>query len=278
MDEGLVLPSMLKRFRSDAVGAGLMLAMLVSKPLAAEMTHIGAGDLQVDACQIDLRTDDVRMFWRSPDGVILGDFDQVQRALLATHQNLLCASNGGIYGKDLHPIGMYVESGKLLHPLNMRKNGYGNFYMQPNGVFMLTDRGAAIMDTDALAAQWDGLAASVRYATQSGPILLQAGVINAAFTPGSGNRVIRNAACVKSPSEVILAKSRMPINFHDFAAVLRDAGCREALYLDGSVSALYPLDPAVMPRKFSVMVGVVVPAAARIAPLAPASAPTSAPQ
>ncbi len=238
--------------------SGLLLTSIASVPLAAELKSIGTGDLQLDVCQIDTTSDTLRMFWRAPDGAIFGDFDQVQRSLLGSHEKLLCASNGGFYGKDLHPIGLYVEGGKLLRPLNTRKNGYGNFYLQPNGVFMLTEHGAMILDSDAVSAQWDGLAASLRYATQSGPMLLQGGVINAAFTPGSGNRVIRNAACVKSAAMVLLAKSRMPINFHDFASVLRDAGCRDALYLDGSVSALYPMDPSVVPRKFSVMVGVVV--------------------
>ncbi len=238
---------------------GWLLAGIVTSLQAAELRSIGHGEMQLDTCQLNPSTDDVRMFWRAPDGTVYGDFDQIERALLHAHERLLCASNAGIYGKDLHPIGLYVEAGKLLHPLNTRKNGYGNFYLQPNGVFMLTAQGAAIMDTDTLAAQWDGLAASVRYATQSGPMLLQAGVINAAFTPGSGNRVIRNAACVKTATEVVLAKSSAPINFHDFASQLRDAGCRYALYSDGSVSALYPVDPAVVPRKFSAMVGVVVP-------------------
>ncbi len=252
--------TVLPRIRSLGVLVGVLLASIASMPLAAELKTLGTGDTQLEVCQLDAASDMVRMFWRAPDGAVFGDFDQVQHTLLASHERLLCASNAGIYGKDLQPIGLYVEAGHVLHLLNTRKNGYGNFYLQPNGVFMLTAQGAAIMDTDAVAAQWDGLAPTVRYATQSGPMLLQGGVINGAFTPGSGNRVIRNAACVRSGTEVMLAKSRLPINFHDFASVLRDAGCRDALYLDGSISALYPVDPAVVQRKFSVMVGVVVAA------------------
>ena len=132
--------------------------------------------------------------------------------------------------------------------------------MQPSGVFLLSKKKAAIMTTDEVQSNWEIIIGTLRYATQSGPLMLQAGQINSAFTPGSSNRVLRNAVCTKSSTDVALVKSRTPINFYDFSQVLRDElGCRDALYLDGSISELYPFDQGPIGLRFGVMVGVVVP-------------------
>jgi uncharacterized protein YigE (DUF2233 family) len=57
----------------------------------------------------------------------------------------------------------------------------------------------------------------------------------------------------------VLAKSRYPINFYDFASTLRDGlGCQDALYLDGSISELFPLEGGVG-APLGPMLGVVVP-------------------
>jgi uncharacterized protein YigE (DUF2233 family) len=115
--------------------------------------------------------------------------------------------------------------------------------LQPNGVFLLSDHEATILSTDEVAADPETHLMSVRYATQSGPILLRGGQINSLFTQGSENRVVRSAACVITASDIALVRSHSATNFYDFARQLRDkVGCRDALYLDGSVSQLYPYD------------------------------------
>lgn len=71
---------------------------------------------------------------------------------------------------------------------------------------------------------------------------------------------MRNAACVITATDFALVKSRFPINFHDFARQLRDKlGCRDALYLDGSVSQLYPFDNGNLGQNFVAMIGATVP-------------------
>lgn len=228
---------------------------------AAELGSFGKGELVVDACLFNTNKDSVRMFWRAPDGSFLGTFNKIQDTLGQTNTRLFCASNAGIYGKDLHPIGLYVENGHVLRRLNVRNDGYGNFYLQPNGVFVVLEHGAAIWTTQYVSNAWNEVALSVRYATQSGPIMIQSGQINPAFNQGSANRLIRNAVCTRSATEAVLIKSRMPINFYDFAQVLRDdIGCRDALYLDGSISELYPFDSHGLAPNFGAMIGVVEPA------------------
>ncbi len=225
---------------------------------AAELGTAGRGDRVVEFCKLDLARDDVRMFWRNPDGAQFATLANVAAWLQSRNERLVCASNAGIYGKDGRPIGLYVENHQVHRHLNIRKDGYGNFYMQPNGVLLLTDNEAQILSTDEAAAKWDQLYPALKHATQSGPLLLQAGQINPLFMPGSDNRVVRNAACVQSASSVVLAKSRYPINFFDFSTVLLNAlHCVDALYLDGSVSELYPFSTNGLSPPFGAMIGAV---------------------
>jgi uncharacterized protein YigE (DUF2233 family) len=239
---------------------GLAIALMALPVSAAIFASYGQTDQMIDACQLNLAQDNVRMFWREVDGSVFGNFGRLAVSLLARNERLVCATNAGIYGTDLRPIGLYVEAGRVLHRLNTRKEAYGNFYLQPNGVFLLTDHEATILSTDEIAVELETRLLSIRYATQSGPILLRNGQINSAFTPGSDNRVVRNAVCVMTAREIALVKSRTPINFHDFARQLRDKlGCRDALYLDGSVSQLYPFDNGNSGPNFAAMIGATLP-------------------
>ncbi len=215
----------------------------------------------MDACHLNLARDNVKTYWKAPDGAVFGHFGSLTDWLQERGEKLVCASNAGIYGKDLRPLGLYIEAGRVLHKLNTRKEAYGNFYLQPNGVLLLTEYDARIVTTETLAVELDNLLPSIRYAVQSGPILLLGGEINSLFAPGSENRLLRNAVCVTSGVNIVLAKSRSPINFHDFAKQLRDAlGCRDALYLDGSISQLYPFDNSSFGPSFGAMIGATVPA------------------
>ena len=208
---------------------------------AAELATYGTDGLAIDACRLKLGRDHVRTFWRDPNGLVFGSFDRLSAWLATRGETLVCATNAGIYGEDLRPIGLYVEGGQVGRKLNVRKQAYGNFYLQPNGAFLLSDNEAKILTTDEISADAEKQLSSIRYATQSGPILLRNTEINPLFKPGSENRVVRNAVCVISSTEIVLARSRAPINFHDFAEQLRGkVGCRDALYLDGSISQLYP--------------------------------------
>jgi uncharacterized protein YigE (DUF2233 family) len=228
--------------------------------VAAEVTTVGTGSQVVELCKIDLSKDTVRTFWRDTDGTYFGSIAKVASRLHQRGERLVCASNAGIFGKDLRPLGLYAENGQILRRINTRKDGYGNFYLQPNGVFWLTQDGAAIASTDEVQSHWEQIAPQIKFATQSGPILLQANQINPLFTPGSNNRVIRNAICVKSTSKIVLAKSRFPINFYEFSVALRDGvGCHDGLFLDGSISELYPFEGRLIGTEFGPMIGVVVP-------------------
>ena len=154
----------------------------------------------------------------------------------ASGHRLVFAMNAGIYEPDLAPTGLAVEAGRELAPLNTRQ-GTGNFYAPPNGVFYVTASGATIAHTTAFAA---AAPPGVRLATQSGPILLEDGAMPAASVraaPGpSARRLKRNAVCADhGVATLVMVDSG--VTLHELALYLRDqVGCRNALYLDGAIS------------------------------------------
>jgi uncharacterized protein YigE (DUF2233 family) len=115
------------------------------------------------------------------------------------------------------------------------KNGNGNFYMKPNGVFYLSKSGEAkiCMSEDFVMSQ------DVEYATQSGPLLLHNGQIHNKINEGSPNLKIRNGVGIMPDGNILFAISKEEINFYDFAMFFKNKGCMNALYLDGVVSRMY---------------------------------------
>lgn len=178
--------------------------------------------------------------WRNPDdGQPFGSIEALRDWGHAHGRKLLFATNAGIYDRQNAPLGLFVENGKTLVPLNLShgKASAGNFSLLPNGVFAIyADGHAAVRTTgdfknDGKAAQW---------ATQSGPMLLIDGKLNPKFVDDSSSLKWRSGVCAKTPTDVIFAVSEAPVNFHTFGRLFRDRlGCRDALYLDGSISRLY---------------------------------------
>lgn len=188
-----------------------------------------------DVVEIDLDRHDVRLFWKQPDGQPFLTLDRVRAWAREQGDSLIAATNAGIYEPGYVPTGLFVEDGLVQHPLNL-DDGDGNFFLKPNGVFLLTDTGARIVES----SRFEAVAEPVRYATQSGPLLVSGGVIHPAFTPGSTNCRLRNGVGVSAGGKVYLVISNGAVNFHDFATFFKDAlNCPDALYLDGAISGLY---------------------------------------
>ena len=143
--------------------------------------------------------------------------------------------NGGMYLTDFSPQGLYIENGVKLKKINNTKTAYGNFYMQPNGVFYINKDG-----TGSVCKSSDYKDSSlVNFATQSGPMLLINGNLHHKFTKGSKNTHIRNGVGILANGNLLFAMSKKKINFYDFASYFKSKGCKNALYLDGFVSRTY---------------------------------------
>ena len=183
---------------------------------------------------VDLKEQDLKLYWKNEKGDKFKNFQNLKHWLNTNSENLVFAMNGGMYKKDLSPQGLFIENGINKSNIDTLRNGYGNFYMQPNGIFYITyDNKGLVCKTAKFIAE------NVKYATQSGPLLLIEGKINSKFKNGSKNLNIRNGVGVLPDGNLIFAMSKEKINFYDFASYFKTLGCKNALYLDGFVSKTY---------------------------------------
>ncbi len=184
---------------------------------------------------VDPAKEAITLHWKDAKGQVLGNIGALEQELKRTGRTLRFAMNGGMYDPQQAPVGLYVEDGRTLHKLNTATKGTGNFIMQPNGVFGIEQDGKAFVRTTAAMKK----APAPRYATQSGPMLLVDGTINAQFRQGSTNLHIRNAVGIRPDGKLLFVISREPVNFFDLATHFKEQGCTDALYFDGAVSRAY---------------------------------------
>ncbi len=177
----------------------------------------------------------LKFYWKDKDGRNYVDFQNLKTNLEKEQKTLLFAMNGGMYNKDLSPQGLYIENGQPLAEVDRTEKGYGNFFLQPNGIFYLTKNKKAVICKTSDFQNHD----QVNYATQSGPMLLIDGKMHPKFTKGSANVGIRNGVGVLPNGDLLFAMSKEKINFYDFANYFKQEGCKNALYLDGFVSRTY---------------------------------------
>ncbi|MFM9987509.1 phosphodiester glycosidase family protein [Flavobacterium sp.] len=154
--------------------------------------------------------------------------------LKVKNKELLFATNAGMYKKDHSPQGLYIEN-KIEKVKIDTTSGNGNFYLKPNGVFYITtNKKPFICKSNEFVNN-----GNIKFATQSGPMLVINGEIHSAFKKESTNYNIRNGVGILPNDEIIFAMSKKEINFYEFAEYFKKIGCKNALYLDGFVSRTY---------------------------------------
>jgi uncharacterized protein YigE (DUF2233 family) len=215
---------------------------LTSFPFAASAQTGGSacetithGGVSYSLCSAPAKGSDLRLFLRDPDGRVYGAFSSIDRDLAKTGERLAFAMNAGMYHEDRSPVGLYVERGQQAKGL-VTRGGFGNFHMRPNGVFWIGPDGAAV--TESL--RYARLKPKTVYATQSGPMLVIGGKLHPRFDEKSDSLKIRNGVGICKDGRVRFVISDARVSFHAFATLFRDRlGCPDALYLDGSISALH---------------------------------------
>lgn len=212
----------------------------------------GKDDLFV-TYMVDAKKQDIQLYWKDDKGANLKSIQNLKSWVEKNKKELVFAMNGGMYKEDNSPLGLYIENKNTLSSLNTA-NANGNFYLKPNGVFYITtDNIPAICTTPDFHDN-----GKIKYATQSGPMLVIDGKIHEAFKEGSANLNIRNGVGILPGNRIVFAMSKGAINLYDFANYFKNLGCKNALYLDGFVSRTY------LPEKnwlqtdgnFGVMIGV----------------------
>lgn len=198
-------------------------------------------------CEVDPAVHPIRLFHGGPDGKPYGSLDAFRTAIGAQGQTIAFAMNAGMYHEDLSPVGLHVELGREVSPVETR-DGEGNFFLKPNGIFMIDAAGKArVLETDAYVAA----APSPAYATQSGPMLVIGGRLHPRFEENGASRHVRNGVGVRADGVAVFAISMSQVSFGSFARLFRDElACPDALYLDGTVSALSNADRTIIGGKY----------------------------
>jgi uncharacterized protein YigE (DUF2233 family) len=221
-------------------------------PTLQSITFRGQGFL---VRTVDPKKEGLRLFWKDDNGNLLHDFAGLEKAVATKGEKLLFAANAGMYEADSSPVGLLVQDSEEKSPLNL-KDGDGNFYMKPNGVFLINEKHEAhVIESSEYAT----LLSPATWATQSGPLLVRGGDINPDFNADSKSLKIRSGVGLRKDGTIVFALSRGPVSFYSFASLFLDRlKCPNALYLDGDVSAFYvPGMRETAPQSFGPMFGLV---------------------
>lgn len=231
----------------------VILTALFSATICCSDTKKDQADERFVSYFINPQKEHLKLYWKDENGATFRSIGELKAWLEEKKLSLKFAMNGGMYKKDHSPQGLYIENNKTISQLDV-ENGTGNFYLKPNGIFFITNSNiGGISTTDDFK-----ISSQIKYATQSGPMLLTNGKIHPAFKEGSQNLNIRNGVGILPNNEIVFAMSKGTINFYDFASYFKSLGCKNALYLDGLVSRTYhpEKDWKQLDGDFGVIIGV----------------------
>jgi uncharacterized protein YigE (DUF2233 family) len=184
---------------------------------------------------VDPQKQDLQLYWKDDKGQVIQNFENLKTYVAGKNKKLVFAMNGGMYQPDYTPCGLYIQQQQIVRPL-VTGSGNGNFFLKPNGVFYINNNNTAAICT---TPDFTNNNKQVKWATQSGPMLVIDGAIHSAFKKGSTNVNIRNGVGILPDNKIVFAISKEEINFYDFAEYFKNLGCKNALYLDGFVSRMY---------------------------------------
>ena len=174
----------------------------------------------------------IQMFYKDQSGNRFWNIWNVKQSLEKQGKQLVFAMNGGMYTPLYKPVGLFIDHGEQIQPINL-KNGDNNFCWKPNGVFAIDNGGKAQVTVSEKFSP-----SNIRFATQSGPMILINGKMHDGFDK-STSTYIRNAVGVKSNGDVFFCISLKAVTFQQLAEFMLKNKCSNALYFDGSVSEMY---------------------------------------
>lgn len=229
------------------------LLLLLTAGLIAFTNNKNSIDDRILFYIVDAKAQNLQLYWKNDNDEILGSIQQLKSYVESKKMKLIFAMNGGMFNKDYSPQGLFIQNKKTLAPLDTT-GGSGNFYLKPNGVFYITSENIPVVCKTADFRDNK----EIKFATQSGPMLVIDGKIHSVFKQVSTNLNVRNGVGILPDNKVVFAMSKEKINFYDFATYFQSLGCKNALYLDGFVSRTYLPEKKWMQTDgdFGVMIGV----------------------
>lgn len=211
----------------------LCLVLFSSKKSPNQLSKIDDDNLLIH--WVDPTAGELHFFWKDKNGDKFLNFENLKSEIEKEGDELIFAVNGGMYKEDFSPQGLFIEDGVTKSSIDRSEEGYGNFYLQPNGIFYLTADNNPVISTTTAFKPTD----QIEFATQSGPMLVINDFIHKAFREGSNNLNIRNGVGILPDGKLLFTMSKVKVNLFDFASFFQSKGCSNALYLDGFVSKTY---------------------------------------
>jgi len=132
-----------------------------------------------------------------------------------------------------NPVGMYIKNNQIIQPINL-EDGYGNFYLKPNGALLFTSDKAIICESEEIPLYND-----IQLGIQSGPMLLVNGAVHSKFNISSTNKLIRCGVGTYSNANgdnfIVFAISNTPVSFYEFSMYfLNKFDCKQAICLESN--------------------------------------------
>ncbi|MEP6924657.1 MAG: phosphodiester glycosidase family protein, partial [Pyrinomonadaceae bacterium] len=187
----------------------LLLVLLLSSSCKQDSAQ--SVDARFASFIVNPKASNIELFWKDDDGRVFKSIQNLKNEVEKKGKHLRFAMNGGMYERNNLPKGLLIQNQKTLNELDT-KDGDGNFYLKPNGVFYLTiDNKAFITPTQDFKNDGD-----IKFATQSGPMLIIDGRINEQFIENSSNLNVRNGVCILPDNKVVFAMSRQETSFYEF--------------------------------------------------------------
>jgi len=208
---------------------------IVDRPIISEAKQLGFKNQVFDTYVLE-PTPSLKLFLETANKEPLKTIGALQKQLENQGEELVFAMNAGMFTPTNQPQGLFVEDYIEKTPIDNQAEGYGNFYLMPNGVFAFREDKAVVLERKQFLQSKE----KFKYATQSGPMLVINGNIHPAFNENSKNIHIRNGVGVTDNGAIVFAKSDKRVNLYTFASLFRDHfNCPNALYLDGAISKIY---------------------------------------
>lgn len=207
----------------------------VSGALSAGVTEEHVVFAGVKFRVVRVSPEQVQVVWKDGTGQPYRSFDRVQAAFAKQGKTVRFIMNAGIFEPGGIPSGLHIENGRQERPVNLA-DAPGNFFLKPNGVCTLSDK-PFIGTPETWKQQSTG---KERWAIQSGPLLLINGKRHPAFRAGSSSKLLRNGVGIDQKGQFVFAitdKGEM-MNFWDFSGLFLQLGCKNALFLDGTISRM----------------------------------------
>jgi len=145
--------------------------------------------------------------------------------------------NASVSDASCKPIGYLNFNGNVVNAPNLA-DGKGNFFLKPNGALLLSKSDAVIVESSFI-----GTVNDIFWGVQSGPLLMNNGMINPNFTQSSTNLKVRCGVGIfvdnNGKKNLVFVKSINPVTFYAFTMLFQYRfNCSVALCLESAGCAM----------------------------------------